>query len=395
MKIGILGGTLNPIHNGHIEIARAAMAELGLDKVMLLPSGDPPYKRVRTDKRDRLAMARLAAEPYAGMVVSDLEVRREGTTYTVETLTALSVEYPDVRWTYIVGGDTLNKLDSWREFPRIARLCEFATACRPGTDKALTALRANAISACYGTRVTLLSVGGPEVSSTAIRRRVAEGQDVSQLVPAAIDAYIRAHGLYLCDYPEAQIVERLKGMLTEHRFQHTLGVADTAERLAASYGVDPHRARLAGLLHDCAKSMPMEEMVAMVKANLSDLDDSELETRAILHAPAGMVVARDMFGVRDARILSAIRKHTVGDGEMCPLDTLIYVADFIEPGRERFPGLQKARRLAEKDMDQAALYCAQLSTRHVKSRGQKPHPRTQKMMDMLERKIEERSEHKA
>lgn len=390
MKIGILGGTLNPIHNGHIEIALAAMAELGLDRVMLLPSGDPPYKRVRTDKQDRLAMAELAAQPYPNVFVSDLEVRREGTTYTVETLTALSVEYPDVRWTYIVGGDTLNKLDSWREFPRIARLCDFATICRPGTDKALTALRANAISACYGARVDILSVSGLEVSSTAIRRRVAEGQDVSHLVPTRIDAYIRTHGLYLCDYTEAQVLERLKGMLTERRYAHTLGVAGTAERLAPTCGVDPHRARLAGLLHDCAKSMPMEEMVAMVKANLADLDENELETRAVLHAPAGMIVARDMFGVRDERILSAIRKHTLGDAQMCPLDTLIYVADFIEPGRESFPGLQKARRLAEADLDQAALYCAQLTAKHLKSRGQKAHPRTQGMMDMLKRKIDDR-----
>ncbi|MBR6220715.1 MAG: nicotinate-nucleotide adenylyltransferase [Clostridia bacterium] len=386
MKIGILGGTLNPIHNGHIEIALAAMGELGLDRVMLLPSGDPPYKRVRTDKRDRLAMAELAARPYENMFVNDLEVRREGATYTVETLTALSVEYPDVRWTYIVGGDTLNKLDSWREFPRIARLCDFATACRPGTDKALTALRAHAISACYGAKVDVLSVSGPEVSSTAIRHRVAEGRDISTLVPAAIDAYIRDHGLYLCDYTEAQIVERLRGMLTGHRFEHTLGVADTAMRLAPRCGVDPHRARLAGLLHDCAKPMPLDEMVAMVTANLTDLDQAELETRAVLHAPAGMIVARDMFGVRDPQILSAIRKHTLGDGEMSAMDALIYVADFIEPGREVFPGMVKARRLAESDIWQAAVYCAELSSKHLKSRGQKAHPRTQRMMDVIRQK---------
>lgn len=386
MKIGILGGTLNPIHNGHIEIARAAMAELGLDRVMLLPSGDPPYKRVRTDKRDRLAMAELAARPYDNIFVNDLEVRREGATYTVETLTALSVEYPDDQWTYIVGGDTLNKLDSWREFPRIARLCDFATACRPGTDRALTAFRAQAISACYGTRVDVLSVSGPEVSSTAIRHRVAEGRDISTLVPASIDAYIRDHGLYLCDYTEAQIVERLRGMLTGHRFEHTMGVADTATRLAPRCGVDPHRARLAGLLHDCAKPMPLDEMVAMVTANLTDLDQAELETRAVLHAPAGMIVARDMFGVRDPQILSAIRKHTLGDGVMSAMDALIYVADFVEPGREAFPGMVKARRLAEEDIWQAAVYCAELSAKHLKSHGQKAHPRTRRMMEMIRQK---------
>ena len=176
-------------------------------------------------------------------------------------------------------------------------------------------------------------------------------------------------------------MEHLKGMLTYHRFTHTLGVADTAQRLATNCGVDPLRARLAGLLHDCAKSMPLEEMREMVMNNLDDLDVEELETRAILHAPAGMVMARDVFGVRDPSILSAIRKHTVGDGEMSPMDALIYVSDFIEPGREPFPGLEKARKLAEKDIYKAMVCCTQLTAKHLKSQGKHVHPRSQALLD--------------
>ncbi|MDO4865482.1 MAG: nicotinate-nucleotide adenylyltransferase [Clostridia bacterium] len=383
MKIGILGGTLDPVHNGHIAIALAAMEELKLDQVMLLPSGDPPYKRVRTDKRDRLTMAKLAAQGREGLFASDLEVQRDGATYTVETLTDLSVAYPGVEWIYIVGADTLVKLDTWREFPRIARLCGFAAVSRPGCDRSLTALRAQAISACYGTRVDILAVDGPEISSTAIRKRVAAGEPIDEWVPPTIAEYIRKKGLYLCDYNEAQILERLKGMLTDHRFTHTLGVADTAQRLAPKCGVDPMRARLAGLLHDCAKSMPLDEMRDLVEANLTDLDAEELDSRAILHAPAGMIVARDVFGVRDPQILSAIRKHTVGDGHMSAMDALIYVSDFIEPGREDFPGLEKARKLAEKDITQAMRCCAELTAKHLRSRGQSMHPRTQQLLNSL------------
>ena len=380
MKIGILGGTLDPVHNGHIEIALAAMAELGLDRVMLMPSGDPPHKTRATDKRDRLKMAELAAGEHEGLIASDAEIRRAGRTYTVDTLSALTVERPDVAWTYILGADALYKLDSWREFPRIARMCAFAGVSRPGCDEDLARLRAHAIQACYHTRVDLLPVSGPSLSSTAIRRLVAECRPIDDCVPASVAAYIRDNGLYLCAYSEAQILERLRAMLTPRRYTHTLGVADTAERLAPLCGVDPHRARLAGLLHDCAKSMPMDEMRDLMMKHFPDMDREELETRAILHAPAGMVMARELFGVRDPSILSAIRKHTVGDGIMSPMDALIYVADFIEPGRESFPGLDKARKLAEKDIYQAMCCCAGLSAKHLKSRGQSVHPRTMELM---------------
>ena len=376
MRIGILGGTLDPIHNGHIEIALKAMDVLGLDGVALMPSGDPPHKPRATGRQDRMEMARLAAAEHPGLYASDVEINRRGVTYTVDTLSALAVERPEVQWTYIIGADTLNTLESWREFPRVARLCDFAVVQRPGCDVELAKLRAKAITACYDTQVTLLPLSGPALSSTKIRRRVAAGEDISGEVPAPVAAYIRDHGLYLCDYNEAQILKKLKGMITERRYIHTMGVADTAQRLAPGCGVDVHRARLAGLLHDCAKSMPLEDMRALVTENLPDLDQAELETRQILHAPAGMILARDLFGVRDQSILSAIRKHTVGAGDMSPMDALIYVSDFIEPGREPFPGLEKARKLAEKDIYQAMLCCAELTARHLRAHGQDIHPRT-------------------
>ena len=381
MKIGILGGTLDPIHNGHIQIALAAMDMLGLDGVTLMPAGDPPHKSRVTDRADRMEMARLAAALYPGLSASDMEIRREGATYTVDTLSALSVERPDVEWTYIVGADTLGALETWREFPRVARLCSFAAVSRPGCDGELARLRAGAISACYGTRVDILPVTGPALSSTQIREQVALGEDIRGSVPAPVADYIRDHGLYLCDYSEAQVLERLKATLPPRRYAHTLGVAQTAQRLAARCGVEPMRARLAGLLHDCAKYMPAETMRALVVANLPDVDEAELEPKAILHAPAGMVVARDEYGVRDPSILSAIRKHTVGDGHMSPMDALIYVSDFIEPGREAFPGLEKARALAETDIYRAMAYCAELTARHVRDRGLYVNPRSLELLE--------------
>lgn len=381
MRIGILGGTLDPVHNGHLRIAEGAMAALGLDRVMLLPAGDPPHKRRLSAKADRLRMAELAAEGREGLFVSDIEINRPGRTYTIDTLTALTFEHPDVDWTYIIGADALNLLDSWREFSHVARLCRFAAVRRPGCDEQLMRMKIETLRECYDAQIELLPIDGPALSSTEVREMVAENRPLAGIVPDGVAEYIRKRGLYLCDYTEAEILDRLKATLTPHRYTHTLGVADTAERLAPKCGVDPKRARLAGLLHDCAKSMPLEEMRALVTKNLPDLDAEELETRAILHAPAGMILARRDYGVKDRAILSAIRKHTVGDGSMSPMDALIYVADFIEPGREAFPGLEKARKAAEKDIYKAMCVCADLTERHLRDRGQKVHPRTLALLD--------------
>ena len=121
----------------------------------------------------------------------------------------------------------------------------------------------------------------------------------------------------------------IRDRLRPARYRHSIGVAETAMRLAPRYGVDPQRARLAGLLHDCAKSMDEAEMRRIVKANVPDADVLELAAGQVLHAPAGMVVARQKYGVRDPEILSAIRKHTLGGADMTPFEALIYVSDAV------------------------------------------------------------------
>ena len=204
---------------------------------------------------------------------------------------------------------------------------------------------------------------------------------MDDLVPEGVSTYIREKGLYLCDYSEAEILERLRSTITLHRYHHTLGVADTAQRLAERYGVDPMRARLAGLLHDCAKSMPYGEMRKIVSENVPDTDELELDAEPVLHAPAGMVVAGRDYGVKDPSILQAIRRHTLGGAGMTAMDALIYVSDFIEPGRRPFPGLEDVRQLAERDIFAAMRMSARLSSGYLIAHGQKPHPKTQSILN--------------
>lgn len=374
MRVGIMGGTLDPVHSGHIQIAETALRELGLDRMMLLPAGDPPHKAHPTAKQDRWRMAQLAAEAVSGMFACSIEIFRSGTTYTVDTLRELREANPNTSWYYLIGADTLNVLDSWRCFDQVAKLCTFVVAGRgdmqAGDD------RIAEIENRYGARFEKLSVSGPELSSTEIRERTALGQSITGMVPEAVEGYIEAQGLYLCPYTNDEIRDMLKERLTPHRYVHTLGVAETARRLAAGCGVSPARAYLAGLLHDCAKSMGTDEMRQLILTGGVDTDEDELAAESVLHAPAGALIARDVYGIRDEQILSAIRKHTIGDGEMSPMEALIYTSDFIEPNRKDFPGLSGVRDLAERDIYAAMCRCAQLTAEYVTGLGAAPHPKT-------------------
>lgn len=373
MRVAIMGGTLDPIHKGHLDIAEAVQRELQPQRVLLLPAGDPPHKHRLTDKADRMEMTRIAARDHEGMIASDMEITREKTTYTVDTLRELRAKEPETEWLYIIGADTLDVLDSWREFSEVAKLCVFAVVGR-GEERPSEA-KMRALSERYGARFEVIGFSGPEISSTRVREAIAAGEDVSAYLPDKVAAYIREKGLYLCGMSFEQVKETLKATLKPGRYTHTIGVAEIAERLAPRFGVDPKRAYLAGLLHDCAKYMPEDEMRASVIGRVDDVDAAELESVPLLHAPAGRVMAEDVFGVRDPQILSAIRKHTLGGAHMTPMEALIYTADFIEPNREDFKGLEQVRALAETDIYAAMRLSTELTRKYVEKRGKQLHPR--------------------
>lgn len=383
MRLAIMGGTLDPVHNGHLEIAREVRKRCRLDGIMLLPAGDPPHKRRRTDRMDRLAMAKLAAQHQPDMSVSDIEVMREGTTFTVDTLTELHRVQPEVEWFYIIGADTVNVLDKWRNFETVAGLCEFIAVGRPGYEAGVVMASAERLREQFGAKIHFLDVSGPDISSTQVRERAALNLPLDGLVPDEVAAYIRDRGLYLCDYSWDDLEQKLKGMIKPSRFRHTMGVAETAVHLAELWGEDPQRARLAAMLHDCAKSMSNEDMIALILDAGLDVDEDELALHPVIHAPAGAVVAQREFGVKDPQILSAIRNHTLGGPGMTDLDRLIYIADFIEPNRKSFPGLDDVRKLAETDLHKSVARCAELTSEYALSQGGKTHIRSEQMLNEL------------
>lgn len=196
MKLGIMGGTFDPIHRGHLRIARAAMRELDLDRVVFLPDGDPPHKTPAAPGEDRLAMVRAAAARDARFEVSDLELRRGGRTYTVDTLLLLREQRNGAELVYLVGSDTLLLFHTWKEPARVAELCELCAALRPGDSLRAVRQAQEFCLRAYGLRSRLLHFRGPDISSSAVRDACAEGKPIGALVPRAVEAYIRNRRLY-------------------------------------------------------------------------------------------------------------------------------------------------------------------------------------------------------
>ena len=151
-----------------------------------------------------------------------------------------------------------------------------------------------------------------------------------------------------------EIQHRVSQWMGKKRFKHTLGVVESATQLAKVYNVDVEKARLAALLHDCAKEMPLKEMQALVQASKYEADNELLANGNLLHGLAGMIRAEKEFSITDLDVLEAIRVHTTGKVHMSKLDKVIFLADYIEPNRD-FPGVDELRRLAQQDLDKAVL----------------------------------------
>lgn len=184
--------------------------------------------------------------------------------------------------------------------------------------------------------------------------------------------------------------QRLKGMLKPDRFEHSLGVMETAAQLAAIHGADAQQAALAGLLHDCARSLPRETLVEMAGEFNLPLHEVDLALPMLLHAPVGACLLRRDFGLRDEAVLRAVSVHTLGDGQMTLLDQILFVADKIEPGRHS-RDVDQLRDLANCDLGRALLQCYAMSISYALSLGDPVHPR---MIEARNRLIFDRPDRK-
>jgi nicotinate-nucleotide adenylyltransferase len=195
-RIGIMGGTFDPIHNGHLAIARGMADRLALDTTLFIPTGNPHFKLDKhvTDARVRAEMVALAIEGEPDFELDCCEVEREGVTYTADTLEELHERYPDAELFFIMGTDSAESLVHWRRAADVAALCKIVVARRPGSD--LSRLMEAHQASRLRFDLTIVEVPQLDISSTMIRDRVAAGKPIDELVPAPVAAYIAEHNLY-------------------------------------------------------------------------------------------------------------------------------------------------------------------------------------------------------
>lgn len=365
MRIGLLGGTFNPIHRAHVQMAEIARDEAALDRVLLMVAADPPHKRVDegvpADVRFRLV--EIAVSGKARLEASDLEILRGGKSYTLLTLQELSAQNPEAELFLIIGSDTLTDLPNWYHPEEVLKIAGVLCVPRVGIDQD-DEKTAQMLRERYGARVRLLSAKADVISSTEIRKRLFAGLPVEGMLPDAVEQAVYECGDYFP--PELRAMqEKSRIALTPKRYSHVCGTMRAAARLAALWQQDAQKAQIAALLHDCAKCLdPIAQEV---------LSGDETGIAPVYHAFAGAVLAKMEYGVTDETILRAIRLHTTGDWGMTDFEALIYAADLIEPSRD-FSGVEEYRSRISPDIDSFMQYAVARVSQLIERRGKKTHP---------------------
>lgn len=359
-KIGILGGTFDPIHEGHLKYAKEAADKFGLDRVLFIPTGNPPHKvtHMVTAAKHRLEMVRLAVLRDERFEASSYEVDREGETFSVDTITQIRKDYPDSELYYLIGTDVLCNLMRWKESAEVFKMTSFICAKRDGrfTEEMRQSLEELKKAGC---RIEITDFEPIEISSTEIRKMIAE-DTAGEYVPEKVLGYIRDNDLYgNVDFPlsDDDIQRDLKDFLKKDRYNHSLGVMEEAVRIGKMLGADTVKCRTAGLLHDCGKNLGKEQLKWLgFGEKVSDEELYNGYNRRLLHAKTGVIIARERYGIKDPEILDAIENHITGRPGMGLISCIIFLADYTEKGREG-EEFEEARKLLETEGLYAAMLC--------------------------------------
>ena len=390
MKIGIYGGTFNPIHTGHIHAAKQAMEILGLDKLLMIPDRIAPHKEIPSGSptpQQRLEMLRLAVEGEPGIEVSDMELKREGKSYTYLTVEALREEYPDAELFLLMGTDMFLSFHTWMNPQRITAQATLAVMYRGEKGEAAKIEARKAEMEAEGVRVALVCNETINISSTQLRRLIAF-RCASEFLPKGVEGYIREKGLYDADanwknLPMEQLEPIVIRLLNPNRVAHVLGCRDTAVELAKCWGADVTDAARAGILHDITKALDGPLQLTLCREYGTMLDEFGYKYPKTLHALTGSLVADRIFGEGEA-VVSAICHHTTGKADMSLLEKIIYVADYMEPNRN-FPGVEELRRLAFSDITAALKLGLEMTLQHLKNLGDEVSPASAEALRFLNR----------
>lgn len=376
-RIGIYGGTFNPPHRGHISAAQQAIDLLELDRLLLIPASVPPHKTLPENSpavAQRLELAELAFGGIARLEVCDLELRREGHSYTADTVEEIHRMYPNDELYLIMGTDMFISFHHWYQPDRICRYAALAVFMRETKD---ARLREQMLGIAQDIRknlkgsVILVENDILPMSSTDVRRMVTFGA-AREILPENVYERIRSLGLYgvhdnHCDLSLGELEREVVALLNPGRVAHVLGCRYTAMELARRYGADPVDSARAALLHDITKALSPALQEALCKAHQIPPERYARENARTIHAITGEIVARNIFGENEA-VSRAIGSHTTGCVAMDTLQKIIYIADYVEPNRD-FPGVEGLRALANADLDRAVLMGLKMTVDLLRQQG--------------------------
>ena len=391
-RIGIYGGTFNPPHIGHIQAAKQAVSLLGLSKLLLVPAYAPPHKSALPSNsptpRQRLEMLRIAAADSPKIEVSDLELTREGISYSFETVAQLRRVYPEAELVLFVGTDMFLSFDTWKNPEEILKNAAIGVFYRGEKGERSDIQEKKAELEARGARVYLVQNDVIPISSTQMRRLLAF-RCAGEFLPEGVLDYVREHRLYdtRADWknlPMDQLEQVVISLLKPSRVKHVLGCRDTAVELAKRWGADVTDAARAGILHDVTKAIDGPLQLTLCAAYGKLLDDFSKRYPKTLHALTGSMVAKRIFGENEA-VVSAIEFHTTGRADMTLLEKIIYVADYMEPNRD-FPGVERLRELAFTDLDAALKLGLEMTLEHLGEQGVAVSPASRDALAWLNQK---------
>lgn len=384
MRIGIFGGSFDPVHSEHIRLAESAVKTLALDKLIVMPVASPPHKKGKTlaPDKDRLELCRIAFASVACAEVSDYEIGQGGTSYTYLTCRHFRSLYADAEIFWLVGTDMLRDFPSWKNPEDILSNATLAVCAREEKD-GWEQSEQESFFRRFGKKFAVIDYNGEAVSSTKIRILAGAGMRLTPFVTAETEAYIQENGLYAIENaPRALALE------TPARVAHSLRVAYTASKRAISLGVSEKKAITASLFHDCAKYVDLDSPL---------LGGFEPPTawgeipREVLHQFAGAYLVEHAFGVTDEEVLDAIRFHTSGKPNMTALGKLVFLADMIEPNRN-YDGVEILRALFDKKnpaipkesgLDECLKEALKQTIAFLKGKGERIYPLTEEAYEFM------------
>ncbi|MDR3311475.1 MAG: nicotinate (nicotinamide) nucleotide adenylyltransferase [Oscillospiraceae bacterium] len=389
MKIGIFGGSFNPPHIGHVIGAVRAAEAVSLDRLLVVPAGVPPHKKLPENSPaadERFEMTRLAFAAVDFAEVSGIELRREGESYTADTIRELRAAFPRDELYLVMATDMFLTLRNWYDSEYILQNVTPVVTTRfldRRVDELAAALEQN------GTRCVIVRNAMIEISSSELRRSL-RARRRAEFVDDCVYWYIIERKLYGAKPAFDALRRKAYNMLDAGRILHVAGCEEEAVSLAGRWGVSRDDAREAAILHDITKNLSLAQQLALCAEYGIVADELERESEKLLHSKTAAESALRRFAATD-EVADAVRFHTTGRAGMSALEKVIYLADYIEPRRD-FDGVAELRRLAYEDLDGALLRGLEMSVSDLLERGKTPHPNSLGAISSLKRSRAARTE---